>query len=202
MRPRIIGIAGPSCSGKGEIAGWLYARIPAAILDLDGYYRDQAHLTFEQRQKMNYDVPEAIEHELLIEHVEALAQGRSIEKPVYDFTRHTRTGKTVHFEPPETLILDGLFTLFWPKLRDSMHFLAFVDAPDGVCLARRLARDTVLRGRTPEDIERQFREQVQPCAELYVRPTRRHADLILDGTRPVAVSGAELLAKLTNASKI
>lgn len=200
MRPLLIGIAGPSCSGKGELANWIRQQIPVAVLDLDGYYRDQSELRFEDRQRMNYDVPEAIEHELLIAHVRALAAGESIYKPVYDFTRHTRAAHTEHFEPAETVIVEGLFTLYWPELRDLLPVRAFIDASDGVCLARRLARDTVLRGRAPEDIERQFREQVRPSAALYVRPTRVHATVELDGEGPVTASGAALLAALPRTS--
>jgi uridine kinase len=196
VTPRLIGIAGPSCAGKGELAKHVVARLGAPVLELDSYYRRQDHLPFEVRVQQNYDVPDALEHELLIEHVRALSWSAAIEKPLYDFTRHTRAAETHRLAPAPYILVEGLFTLHWADLRELLTLKVFIDAPDEVCLARRLERDVRLRGRTPEDIRRQFAAQVQPCAELHVRPTRHYADLILDGTRDVELNAAEVVGRL------
>lgn len=196
MKPHLVGLSGPSCAGKGEISAYLSARLAAPILDLDGYYRDQSELTFEQRCLMNYDQPDALDIDLLFAQVEALGQGREIYKPVYSFALHTRDTHTEHFAPAEWVIVEGLFTLFWPRLRGMYTTRVFIDAPDEVCLARRIDRDTRVRGRSEEEVRQRFRDHVQPASHLYIRPTAQYADLQLDGTRPIAENGERVLTFL------
>lgn len=193
MRPYLIGLAGPSCAGKGEISAYISARLAAPILDLDGYYKDQAELSFAERCLMNYDQPDALDTPLLFEQVRALAEGRDIYKPVYSFERHTRDTRTDHFQPAEFVIVEGLFTLHWPELRSLYRTRVFIDAPDDVCLQRRIDRDTHTRGRTEAEVRARFEAHVLPAAIRFIRPCLPFADLRLDGTRPVAENGQKLL---------
>ena len=196
MKPHLIGIAGPSCSGKGELAAWLQGPLDASILDLDDYYRDQPHVPPEVRRLMNYDVPDALDCELLFDHLKRVAGGEPIERPRYDFTLHTRAGGTVTFVPGPYVIVDGLFALYWPEIRDLMSTRIFIDAPDEECLRRRIARDTLLRGRQEQDVIRQFEQQVRPAAIQHVRPTARFADLKLDGCVAWEKNGPLVLERL------
>jgi len=196
LKATLIGIGGPSCAGKGEIAAYLSARLAAPILDFDGYYREQSNLTYEQRCLVNYDRPEAIDTDLLFAQVGALAAGEDIYKPVYSFERHTRDTQTAHFQPARWVIVEGLFTLYWPELRALYSTAIYIEAPDEVCLERRIDRDTRTRGRTEEEVRRRFREHVQPAAREFIRPTRQYAGLVLDGTRPIRESGERVLSFL------
>ena len=193
MKPFLIGISGPSCAGKGEISAYISARLASPILDLDGYYREQSELSFEERCRMNYDQPDALDTELLFAHVRALAAGKEIYKPVYAFERHTRDTHTEHFQPADVVIVEGLFTLYWPELRELFSTRIFIDAPDDVCLRRRIDRDTHTRGRSESEVRTRFRDHVQPASHTYIRPVMPHADLLLDGTRPVAENGDRVL---------
>ena len=193
MKPFVIAIAGPSCAGKGEISAYISARLAAPILDLDGYYREQSELTFEERCRMNYDQPEALDTDLLFAQVRALAEGHEIYKPVYSFERHTRDTHTEHFQPAEVVIVEGLFTLYRPELRVLYSTRIFIDAPDDVCLLRRIDRDTHSRGRTESEVRLRFHDHVQPAAHSYIRPNIPHADLLLDGTCPIAANGDRVL---------
>jgi uridine kinase len=192
-RPHLIGIAGPSCAGKTELARWLAARLSAPILNLDHYYRDAAELPLEERAKRNFDEPAALDHDLIVAHAAALARGESIAAPQYDFSTHTRTASQERIEPAPFMILEGLFALYWPELRALLRTRLFVIAPDEVCFARRLARDVVERGRTPESVRWQFDSTVRPMAHLHILPTQAHADLVLSGTDPIDALGARVL---------
>ena len=196
MRPHLIGIAGPSGAGKGELSSWLAGRLGGVILDLDGYYREQGHIPFEVRCLMDYDQPSALDTDLLFGQMARLAAGEAIQKPVYDFSRHTRAAETLWFAPSPCVILEGLFTLYWPELRALLGTKIFIDAPDDVCLQRRIARDTTQRGREKGDVERQFYDQVLPAAIRHVRPTAQYADLVLDGLEPWEKNGGRVLGML------
>ncbi|HZD31091.1 MAG TPA: uridine kinase [Candidatus Angelobacter sp.] len=181
----LIGIAGPSGAGKSYLARHLAPRFSARVLSLDHYYRDLAHLSPEQRARTNFDDPSALEHELLITQVADLRAGRAIQVPGYDFTVHTRTDITRWFDPAPFVIVEGLFTLYWPKLRELLGTSVYVDMNDDICLDRRQERDVRERGRTPESVLQQFRATVAPMAERYVRPTRQHAHVVLSGCAPI-----------------
>jgi uridine kinase len=195
----IVAIAGPSCAGKTELARRLARSLSATILPMDAYYRDLAFLPLESRGKFNFDIPNSLDHTLLREHLTALAAGNPIQRPVYDFTVHTRSSIWETVTPGPFLILEGLFALHWDDLRPLMSTKVYVDAPDDVCLARRQVRDVLERGRTAESVYKQYVEVVRPMAELYVRPTRRFADLVVSGQAPLAQSTAEVLAHITGA---
>ena len=196
MRPHLIGITGPSCAGKGEVSAWLSAHLVCPILELDSYYMDQSHMTFEQRCQINYDTPGALDAELLFQQVRMLAEGEEIYKPIYAFELHTRATHTLHFQPARAIIVEGLFTLHWRELRDLFATKIFLDAPDDVCLRRRIERDTRERGRTEEEVRQRYASHVRPASVRYIRPTLRHADFVLDGTLPIEENGRKILAAI------
>jgi|SRR5271166_5156024 len=181
----LIGIAGPSGAGKSFLAQGLKLALDAEILELDRYYRDLSHLPLEQRAQRNFDAPEALEHELLIEQVARLRNSEPVQVPVYDFTTHTRSAKTEILQPSRVLIVEGLFTLHWPGLRDLLDTKVYVELKDQDCLTRRKARDVRERGRTEESVVDQYEATVAPMAQRYVRPTFVHADVVVMGTERI-----------------
>ncbi len=181
----LIGIAGPSGSGKSFLAQHLRGPLKAEVLELDRYYRDLSHLSLDQRVRMNFDAPEALEHELLIEQVAQLRNGETVRLPVYDFTTHTRTARTEILRPSKVIILEGLFTLYWAGLRELLSTKVYVDLNDELCLARRKARDVRERGRTTESVVEQYEATVAPMARRYVRPTFTHADVVVIGNERI-----------------
>jgi uridine kinase len=197
MKPRIIGIAGPSSSGKTELARQLVARLPGAdIVSLDSYYRSMDEIPFEQRKKSNFDHPDALEWELLREHLRAMAEGRAFDEPLYSFAAHARTAGTRRIEPAEFVVLEGLFVLYWPELRSLLDTKVYVETDPGVCFRRRLERDVAERGRTPESVREQYELTVRPGAERFVFPTRRYADLVVSGEEPFEASTGAVLNAL------
>jgi uridine kinase len=200
MRPHIIGIAGPSSSGKTELAKQLCHRLPGtSIVSLDSYYRAISHLPLEERAKTNFDHPDALDWELLHEHLSDLAEGRPFEEPVYSFAEHTRLPGTRMIEPHEFVIVEGLFVFYWPELRDILDTKVFVQTDAEVCFQRRLKRDVAERGRTPESVREQYARTVLPGAEWFVYPTRKHADLIVSGEEPLDRSTAAVIQTLHRA---
>lgn len=194
--PFLIGVAGPSCSGKSELSKWLARELDAAILATDAYYRPLDGLAWEERARANFDEPAAIDDGLLAAQLQALARGEPIERPVYDFAQHTRKRETERLEPRPFLIVEGLFALYWEAVRRLLGAAVFIHASDDLCLTRRLERDVRERGRTPESVREQYARTVRPMAERYVLPTRAHAPLVVDGAAPIAVSGAQVLELL------
>ena len=181
-QPLLIGIAGPSGSGKTTLAQQLAELMgDALVLSLDSYYRDLSHLCVEERGRCNFDEPAAIDDELLIHDLLALANGLSIDVPCYDFETHTRAAETVSYESRSIVIVEGLFTLAWERIRKLLDLSVFVDVDDAKCLSRRINRDTRDRGRTAESVKQQF-EQVKPMAKKWIHPTVSHADIVIDGT--------------------
>jgi uridine kinase len=197
MRPHIIGIAGPSSSGKTELSRQLALRLHgAAIVSLDSYYRGMEEIPLEARKKVNFDHPDALDWELLHEHLQAIAQGRPFEEPVYSFAEYARTGQTRRIDPTDFLVVEGLFVLYWPELREMLDSKVYVETDPAVCFERRLRRDTVERGRTPESVREQYERTVRPSAEWFVIPTAKHADLIVSGEEPLAHSTTQVVNAL------
>ena len=192
-RPYIIGIAGPSCSGKSCLSDRIAPELGATILHIDAYYRELGHFTFEQRARFNFDAPESIETELFFDHVHQLASGRAIDRPVYNFTTHTREAQTLRIEPGEYLIIEGLFALYWTELLELEGTKVYVDLREKLCLERRKYRDVRERGRTEESVLRQFHETVQPMAQRYVYPTRDNADVVVTGNDDINHEAAQVL---------
>jgi uridine kinase len=180
--PLIIGIAGGSGSGKTTVAEALVEAIDGVTyIQHDAYYRHQPHLNFEQRSRVNYDHPDSLETELLIAHLQALREGRPIERPDYDFTQHLRREETVPVAPAPVVVLEGILVLADPGLRDLMDLKVFVDTDPDLRLARRLERDLTERGRSAESVLGQYLATVRPMHLEYVEPSKRHADLIIPG---------------------
>jgi uridine kinase len=181
----LIGIAGPSGAGKTELARALARLLDAPVLALDCYYRDLADLSFEERAAFNFDSPEAIEQELLFEHLRRLVAGGAIDVPVYDFTAHRRTVRTEPLGGSEFILFEGLWVLHWEEVRRLLGSSVYVDAPDEVCFERRMARDRIERGRSAESVLAQYTATVRPGARQYILPTRRWAGLVVSGTDPL-----------------
>jgi uridine kinase len=181
--PVVLGIAGCSGSGKTTLAAELAHTLGGIHFHLDNYYRDLAHLPFEERIRQNFDDPAIIESPLLAAHVAALARGETIERPLYDFSTHTRVpGRTERVTPGPFVIVEGLFALYYPELLPLYNLRIYIDTPDELCFERRMKRDIEQRGRTPESVRRQYEATVRPSSLAFVRPSAVHADLQIDGT--------------------
>ena len=197
MKPHLIGIAGPSSSGKTELSRRVVEKTPGTpIVSLDSYYRDLPGLPLEQRAQSNFDCPDALESQLLFAHLKALSQGLPFDEPSYDFSRHARTGDSRRIAPARFVIVEGLFVLHWPEVRALLDTRIFVRTAPEVCFSRRLARDVAERGRTPESVYLQYEATVRPGAEKYVYPTEQYADLVVSGEQPLSASVAAVLAAL------
>jgi len=180
--PFIIGVAGGSGSGKTTVTAKVLETIGpdmAAVIVQDYYYRDQAHLTFEQRLATNYDHPHAFDWPLLIEHIEELLAGHAIEMPVYDFANHTRATETITVKPAPVIVIEGLFPLYDAALRDMMSLKIFVDTDPDVRFIRRLQRDIRERGRSADHVIEHYLATVRPMHNQFIEPTKRFADVIL-----------------------
>ena len=200
MKPHIIGIAGPSSSGKTELARQLVQKLPGtSIVSLDSYYRGMEEIPLEARKKVNFDHPDALEWPLLHQHLQMLANGQAFEEPVYSFADYARTAETRRIEPGEFVIVEGLFVFHWPELREVLDTKVYVQTDPGVCFNRRLTRDVAERGRTPQSVCEQYERTVRPSAEWFVIPTRKFADLVVSGEDPLANSTAAVLQALQNA---
>ena len=195
--PIILGVAGPSGSGKTTLAHHLSSALGGILLPLDAYYRPLDHLPAAERTHRNFDHPDSIESELLVEQVRALSQGRPINRPCYDFVHHTRKpDQTERIEPSAYLVVEGILALHYPELRALFDLAVYVDAPTELCLRRRTDRDVHERGRTAAAVREQFRTSTQPMAEQFVLPSAAHADLIINGSDPVTVSVERILNEL------
>jgi uridine kinase len=181
--PVVLGIAGCSGSGKTTLAAELARELKGTHFPLDHYYLDLAHLPLAERRKQNFDDPKLIESSLLAVHVAALARGEAIERPLYDFSTHTRVpGRTERIAPSAFLIVEGLFALYYTELLPLYNMRVYIDTPDELCFERRLRRDVEERGRTPESVRQQYEATVRPSSLAFVRPSAAHADLTVDGT--------------------
>ena len=182
MKPLIIGIAGGSGSGKSTVARNLAQALSAvsvAFIDMDGYYRNFAHLSLDDRRRINWDHPDAFDWDLLISHLEALVHGEAVEKPQYDFVTHTRSSRTVRVPAAEVVVVDGILLFAEARSRALCDVKVFVDADADIRLIRRIRRDIAKRGRTLEEILEQYLTTVQPMHLQFVEPSKRYADVIV-----------------------
>lgn len=197
-KPYLIGIAGPSGAGKSFLADHLVRKLGnAVILPIDAYYPDLSHLSQGQRAQLNFDDPNILDTRLLFVHVAALSRGEKIEQPVYDFVRHTRTNQHVVISPKNYVLIEGLFTLHWPEVRERLHTSIYVELSDRQCLERRIERDVRDRGRTPESVQEQFRTSVIPMAERYIRPSAAMADVLVVGNSAIQEELAAVLSHIS-----
>ncbi|QIM66404.1 uridine/cytidine kinase [Mannheimia granulomatis] len=182
----VIAIAGASASGKSLIASTIYKELKnelgtdnIGIISEDAYYKDQSHLSMEERIKTNYDHPNSMDHHLLVEHLRQLKQGNAIEIPEYDYTEHNRKTTTRHFEPKKIIILEGILLLTDEEIRNELNVSIFVDAPLDICFIRRLQRDMVERGRSMDSVITQYRKTVRPMFLQFIEPSKQYADIIV-----------------------
>ncbi len=171
----VIAIAGGTGSGKTSIANCISAAFPddVALLPHDAYYKDNRHLTYEERSQLNYDHPDAFDNELFIAHLRALKAGRAVERPVYNFSTHLREAETVHVEPAAIIVVEGVLVLALYDLS------VFVDTDADVRILRRILRDIHERGRTLDSVINQYLATVKPMHEAFVEPTKRYANVII-----------------------
>lgn len=182
MKPRIIAVCGGSGSGKTTLVSRLSqerGRDNIMVLHMDHYYKDLSHLTPQERDRCNFDHPDALELSLLREQVAQLREGQAIERPTYDFASHTRTGETVRLNPPNLIVIDGILALHDAELRKFFDLKIYVDVDDDVRFIRRLRRDVEERGRTVDSVIGQYLASVKEMHELYVAPQKYFADLII-----------------------
>ena len=189
----IIGIAGGTGSGKTTVVNKIIGSLPqgeVAVLPQDSYYRDSSHVPPEDRSKINFDEPAAIEWPLLVSQLKQLKEGKTIEMPTYSYLTCTRQPETVRVEPRDVVIVEGILVLTNPELRDMMDVKVFVDADPDDRLIRVIARDCVERGRTPMMVINRYQDVLKPMHQLYIEPSKRTADLIVPqgGNNIVAIN--------------
>ena len=184
----LIAIAGGTGSGKSTLADALAAATDGVVIRIDDYYRPLNHLTFEEREQVNFDAPDAIDHVLMVEQLSMLLGGQTIEKPVYDFTKHTRAVFGEKISPCSTIIVEGLFALYWEELNQLCGTRIFVETPFELRFMRRLRRDIDERGRDEQEVTTRFRSHVNPMHERFVQPTLAHADIVVHGDHPLQES--------------
>ena len=194
--PVVMGIAGASGSGKTTLAAELARELEGIYFPIDNYYRDLSHLPYSERVNQNFDDPEIIESSLLAAHLGALARGETIERPLYDFSIHTRIERTEKMQPGPFVVVEGLFALYYPELLPLYQFRVYIDTPDHLCFERRLKRDTVERGRTPESVRLQYETTVRPASIAWVRPSAANANLIVDGSAALDWKVEQVLAAI------
>jgi uridine kinase len=192
VKPLVIGIAGGTGSGKSTVARNVAAALgdaSVAFIDMDAYYLNHAHLTLEERKKVNWDHPDAFDWDHLVSQLSQLAGGRSIDKPVYDFVAHARSEETVGIPPADVIVIDGILLFTDPRVRELCDVKVFVDADADVRLIRRIRRDMAKRGRPLAEILEQYLATVQPMHLEFVEPSKRYADVIVPrgGYNPVAI---------------
>ena len=199
MKPLIIGIAGGSGSGKSTVARKVAESLDgasAAFLDMDAYYRNFAHLPMEERRRVNWDHPDAFDHELLAEQLARLIDGEAIEKPVYDFVTHSRSARTERVEPADVIVIDGILLFVDEQVRNLCDVKVFVDTDADIRLIRRIRRDMNKRGRPLQEILDQYLSTVQPMHLQFVEPSKRYADVIVPRGGHNAVAIEMIIAKI------
>lgn len=199
MKPLIIGIAGGTGSGKSTVARNVAQALhteSVAFIDMDAYYLNFAHLPYAERKKINWDHPDAFDWPLLIDQLQRLAAGESVEKPVYDFVNHTRSNQKVVVPPADVVVVDGILLFGDPRVRELCDVKVFVDADADIRLIRRIRRDTAKRGRALDEVLDQYLTTVQPMHLQFVEPTKRYADVIVPRGGHNAVAIEMIVAKI------
>lgn len=200
MKPIFIGIAGGTASGKTSVSEIIMEEMPEGssvqLIRHDDYYKDQSHLTMEERYKTNYDHPLAFDNELLVEHLKQLSAGHSILKPKYDFKMHTRSTETEQIFPTQVIILEGLLILEDERIREYLDVKVYVDTDADVRILRRIKRDIEERGRTLDSVIDQYMNSVRPMHIQFIQPSKRFADVILPNGKTNVVGIDLLLTKI------
>ena len=196
-KPIVLAIAGCSGSGKTTLAAELATQLDATLFPLDLYYRDLSQFPFDTRHKRNFDHPDSLESELILDHVRTLAAGRPIQRPVYDFSTHSRVPKAFEpVAPAKFVLVEGILALHYPELLPLYTLSIYVEAPHEVCLLRRIARDVRERGRTEDSVREQFWATAHPMAVEYVLPSAARATLTVNGAESIDWSIEQILSTL------
>jgi uridine kinase len=178
----IIGIAGPSASGKSLLANTIVNELGSdqvVVISEDAYYKDLSNISYEERTQINFDHPEALDHDLLCKHLASLQKQQVIEAPIYDFSQHTRSQDTRKIGKHRIIVLEGILLLFDQRLRDLMDIRIFMDTALDICLLRRLKRDVLDRDRSFESVLSQYKKTVRPMYFQFIEPSKRYADIIV-----------------------
>jgi uridine kinase len=178
----IIGIAGGTGSGKTTVVKHIADALPphcVAVVPLDSYYNDTTNMTAEERRAINFDHPDAFDWKLLTEQIKMLKSGQAIEQPTYSYIESNRQKETIHVEPKPVIIIEGIMTLHYKRLRDMMDLKIFVDTDSDVRLIRNIRRDVVERGRTVDMVLDRYEKVLKPMHEQFIEPTKKFADLII-----------------------
>lgn len=197
----IIGIAGGTGSGKTTVVNQIMHQLPAdevAIISQDNYYRQNDHLSYEERTKINFDHPNSIDFELLVSHLEALRRGEVIEQPVYSFVTHNRTKDTIKTHPRKVMIIEGILVFTNKELRSLFDIKIFVHADSDERLIRRIRRDIIERGRDVEEVLERYQKTLKPMHEQFIEPTKAHADIIIPNDRYNTVAVDIVRTVITN----
>ena len=197
--PIVIGIAGGSGSGKTTLAELIIERVGSdqiAYLPHDAYYKDLSELPPNQRAAVNFDHPDSLDNQLLIQHVERLKRYQPVDLPIYDFKQHTRTNRTVKIEPRPVIMVEGILIFAEPTLRKLLEVKIFVDTDSDIRFIRRLERDIEERGRSADSVVRQYLSTVRPMHLEFVEPSKRYADMIIPEGGLNAVAMEMVVARL------
>ena len=178
----IIGIAGGTGSGKTTVVRKLIERLPkgeVVVIPQDSYYKDSSDVPVEERQNINFDHPDAFDWELLSKHIGMLKEGKPVEQPIYSYITCTRSEETIHIEPREVIVVEGIMAIREPKMREQMDLKIFVDADADDRLIRVMKRDVMERGRTAEQVIERYQRVLKPMHEQFIEPCKRYADVIV-----------------------
>lgn len=191
-KPIVIGVTGGSGSGKTSVSKAILDEFKdhsIMLFEQDAYYKNQSHLSFEERLKTNYDHPFAFDTDLLIEQLTTLINYEAVDKPVYDYEAHTRSDQVIRQEPKEVIIIEGILILEDERLRDLMDIKVYVDTEDDIRIIRRIKRDMEERGRTLDSVIDQYLTVVKPMFTQFIEPTKKFADIIIPegGSNQVAI---------------
>ncbi len=192
MEPLIIGVAGGTGSGKSTVSRKVAEALrghSAAFIEMDAYYHNHAHLSLDERRRLNWDHPDRLDIELFAQHLHALRRGQRVDRPVYDFVSHTRSSATVPVSAAEVVVVDGILLFVDERIRSLCDVKVFVDADPDIRLVRRIRRDMAKRGRPLPEILEQYLTTVRPMHLQFVEPSKRYADIIVPegGHNPVAI---------------
>jgi uridine kinase len=199
VAPLVVGIAGGSGSGKSALARAIARAVAphsVAVVEMDAYYRNHAHLTADDRQRVNWDHPDTLDLELFIEHLEALRERRNVQRPVYDFATHTRLDDVVEVLASDVVVIDGILLFADERTRSLCDIKVFVDVDADIRLVRRIRRDMKKRGRPLDDTLDQYISTVQPMHQQFVEPSKRYADIIVPGGSQNRVAMELLVASI------
>ncbi|HEQ9111320.1 TPA: uridine kinase [Streptococcus pyogenes] len=181
-KPIIIGVTGGSGGGKTSVSRAILDSFPnarIAMIQHDSYYKDQSHMSFEERVKTNYDHPLAFDTDFMIQQLNELLAGRPVDIPIYDYKKHTRSNTTFRQDPQDVIIVEGILVLEDERLRDLMDIKLFVDTDDDIRIIRRIKRDMMERGRSLESIIDQYTSVVKPMYHQFIEPSKRYADIVI-----------------------